>query len=453
MSKMFEPSLRQIEDWHYNYILKKKQPANTIEFKLELINVDIVSFEKAYCELLKKHESLRTRFPKINGEIMQEVISYSFDMHRLLLFDIGEQNENNFIKSKKKEICFHLKDLKNGNLSRGLLIVKKPQVGIFIFIIHHIISDFWSLNILKEELLSLYNSFKTEQLTEIKPQNLNLGNYIEKQNLIYREKQNIINKFWLSNLLTSEWHTDFSEMYRFLNQNNIDTNTLKAVKNWQTIRSKDLIRKPRGELFTTYIDSSVYASMQQFCAKNHVSTFGLLLASFSILANKLTRNESVLIQTHFSNRIEPMSRKVVGNLIGKALVHLSLNTQDSIHNYVHYAYRTYLESIINLLLNSEKLSPLKLTTRSFLFFNFKDKNMIGRQQQVNLTPLRQLNQHVESPLVCVSSEYQNTISMSWYYHLDYFNFEAIRLVTNEHASILKRMIANDSEKLIDILTQ
>jgi hypothetical protein len=451
MPKLYEPSLRQIEDWHYNYILRKTQPANAIEFKLELINPEVESLKKAYSELIRRHESLRTRFPKIDGKIRQEVIPFCSSCHKLLVFEIQTDNGDKYIERKKKEAYYRIKDLKGGCIATGMLFMKDVDKALFVFIIHHIISDHWSLNILRKELLGLYDSYKRGHGNDSSTPEFNLHDYIENQNTIFGQKQSTIINFWLNNLRNGKWQTNFGAIHAFLRKKGVNTDSLSTVHGWEKIRSKDLIRRPLGELYTICLEPDLYAKIKEFSAKTNASVFSLLLASFSLLSTKITGNEKCLIQTHFANRIDPISRHIVGNLIGKVLVPLSVSAEKSVYEYVHCTYQVFVDSISNLLLNSEKLSSLKITTRSFLFFNFIDKTMVGDKSQPILPPLRQLNQHVESPLVCFSSEYNNTITLSWFYHLGYFDFEAMTVISHEHITLLKAMVADKAQKVEKVL--
>src|SRR5882757_2198592 len=77
MTTYYTPSPRQIQDWHINYTLKKRQSPNILTFDIRLAgHTDVSCLHKAYADMIKKHAILRIFFPLIDGEIKQQIHDY-----------------------------------------------------------------------------------------------------------------------------------------------------------------------------------------------------------------------------------------------------------------------------------------------------------------------------------------------------------------------------------------
>lgn len=113
-------------------------------------HVDTDRMNKSIGRLISRHEILRTNFIEVEGVAWQKIIPKMDFMLDVVEMDKGELQELIHIQMNTK---FNLQE---GPLLRGLL-VREAEHDTLILTIHHIISDGWSLNILKEELLSFYS--------------------------------------------------------------------------------------------------------------------------------------------------------------------------------------------------------------------------------------------------------------------------------------------------------
>lgn len=111
---------------------------------------DIDKLKKAFSMLVNKHESLRTYFEVVNGDIVQKILD-NFDFN--LNVAKGSYNNlnlyfNDFIKPF---------DLKSAPLFRAKLINFENNKSLLLLDMHHIISDGASLQIFMKDLCDLYN--------------------------------------------------------------------------------------------------------------------------------------------------------------------------------------------------------------------------------------------------------------------------------------------------------
>ncbi|MET3038601.1 condensation domain-containing protein, partial [Chryseobacterium sp. NRRL B-14859] len=112
-----------------------------------------------------------------DGEVYQHILTDVFEesfAHLILDFSIEEGNVSEIIRSESNRIF----DLSEGPLIRFTVLEDVSGGGyIFCLVMHHIISDGWSMDILKKELFTLYYSFKEGDPAVLPPLALQYKDY------------------------------------------------------------------------------------------------------------------------------------------------------------------------------------------------------------------------------------------------------------------------------------
>ena len=113
--------------------------------------LNVKAFEQAFAEIIKRHESLRTRFEDVGG-VPQQVIDEPGEW-KLKLVDLSGTDENERearrIASADAQRPFVLAQEWG---MRAQLLRLDDMDHILVLTMHHIVSDGWSLGVLFEEL-------------------------------------------------------------------------------------------------------------------------------------------------------------------------------------------------------------------------------------------------------------------------------------------------------------
>jgi Condensation domain/KR domain/Phosphopantetheine attachment site len=163
--------------------------------------LDVHSFEQALKYVIERHESLRTNFSLIDGEICQTIISFD-KLSFTLNLEVANSNETwqDFIQ-RERDLLF---DLDDGPLFRTRLIQLKPDYFMFIFVVDHILIDGWSTNILLMEITKAYDSFYNGNQPQFEKLNFQYKDYVYWCERMLN-KDNVAHKsFWLDKL-HGEW--------------------------------------------------------------------------------------------------------------------------------------------------------------------------------------------------------------------------------------------------------
>lgn len=122
--------------------------------------LDIDATERAFQEIIRRHEALRTTFNMVESQLMQIVapqMPFALDIIDLQMFseDVRRTKGRRLIKEQ-----FHRPfDLLHGPLLRVTLLKLREQSHALLFCMHHIISDAWSMEIMFTEFKTLYAAY------------------------------------------------------------------------------------------------------------------------------------------------------------------------------------------------------------------------------------------------------------------------------------------------------
>ena len=142
--------------------------------------IDVSALERSINEIVRRHESLRTAFKVIDGEPMQ-VVAPRLQL-RLPVTDLrhlpeAEREEEALrIANDQAQTQF---DISKWPLLRASLLVLADEDNIFLLTMHHIVCDFWSLELFQEELSIFYEAFCSGRLSPLPELPIQYGDFAE----------------------------------------------------------------------------------------------------------------------------------------------------------------------------------------------------------------------------------------------------------------------------------
>lgn len=122
--------------------------------------LDLSALERSLNEIVRRHEALRTTFASEAGQPVQIIaptMRVPLAIEHLEELPLDErESEARRLATEEVHRPF---DLARGPLLRMKLLRLGPEEHILIFVMHHIVSDSWSLGIFLRELATLYTAF------------------------------------------------------------------------------------------------------------------------------------------------------------------------------------------------------------------------------------------------------------------------------------------------------
>ena len=249
----------------------------------------VAALEKAFQQLITRHEVLRTRFLMVAGELKQQVLQQvSFT---LPVTDLSEHAHPIEAATQLVEQD-HAQpfDLTCTPLMRIQLLKVAPQRHIFMFNIHHIISDVWSLDILVREMLALYRDALEGKASQLPPLRIQYKDYSHWQHQILAgETTQSHQNYWLQQFTPP------------LPQLNLPTDFPRPVM--QTFR---------GHTLNFHLDKRTTENLAAFCQQQQVSLFTFVLAATRTLLYRYTGQEDIIIGSPIAGRNHPDLEDQIG---------------------------------------------------------------------------------------------------------------------------------------------
>ncbi|MFP2964376.1 condensation domain-containing protein, partial [Myxococcus sp. 1LA] len=142
------------------WFLDRLQPGGTeynVPYVLRLDGpLDVSVLERAFSELVRRHEVLRTAFPEEGGAPVQRIAPPA--PVRIPIVEVGSQGASEVQRHVRAEVDRSF-DLSHGPLLRPRLLKQDARAHVLVVMLHHIVSDGWSASVLLRELAALYAAF------------------------------------------------------------------------------------------------------------------------------------------------------------------------------------------------------------------------------------------------------------------------------------------------------
>ncbi|QJB39313.1 amino acid adenylation domain-containing protein [Chitinophaga oryzae] len=225
------------------------------------------ALEKAFRALLEKHEILRTIFVSRNGLPYQRVLDPQAEQFRRSFF-VYDENKTAATAAALMERHVHdIFDLQLGPLMKVIVYVLGTDDHLLLFNIHHIITDGHSMDLLLQEICTLYNIYQQSPDSQYLPPELQYRDFSAWQNrLLDAGSGKDMRSFWLEMFNTIPERLKFPVDYPW---GHVD-------------------QKPRGDFIVQEIDDEVVKVLTNISHESNASLFMTLMACMSVLFHKQT---------------------------------------------------------------------------------------------------------------------------------------------------------------------
>jgi tyrocidine synthetase-3 len=273
--------------------------------------VQNMNLNNAFQSVIERHESLRTIFKEVDGELRQYVLNkIDFKIEEkdfTKLQDVKKELETEINKSSNSSF-----QLDRGPLLRVKLIQFSKKEYALILAIHHIISDGWSVSVLMKEVMDAYRSFCTDQHTTTTPLRIQYKDY---SNWIHRkfsgDAEALYKKYW----------TD-----RFGDQAEI----LQLPLDFSRPDSKTY----NGALCKFYFNKKLHAGIQAFCKNNSTTLFNFLHATLTVLLYKYSGQRKMVLGTPVAGRNHSDLEHQIGLYVNTIALQTELKPEQSFLDYL-----------------------------------------------------------------------------------------------------------------------
>jgi non-ribosomal peptide synthetase component F len=236
--------------------------------------LDVAALKQALNFIVARHDALRTTFKPTDGKPTQSIASeISCEMPFVDLSNLPEaerEAESQLLLQQEIQRRF---DLAEGPLIRAMLLRLDENEHIFLVTMHHIVTDGWSVGIFHRELSELYRAFlagNPSPLADLPIQYTDFAHW---------QRQWLDGGVYESQL--SYWRKQFTPLPPVL-----ELPTDYPRPNVQAYRGF------RGGHNTISLSEELTRALQQFCQRNGVTLFMVLLAAYKVLLHRYTAKKT-----------------------------------------------------------------------------------------------------------------------------------------------------------------
>ncbi len=250
------------------------------------------AFIEAMQSLHDRHESLRTTFFMHDGVPRQRVATYS--VPSITILDISDESD----VEQKARSRFRLEASRPFNLAAGPLYrctLLKTGDGnyVFIFVIHHIISDVWSLGVMVAELSQIYNARVTGSLPELPILSIQYRDFAAWQNKVLAADEIQSDRaYWLEKL----------------------GGTLPLL-DLPTDFPRPLVKTYAGASLHFHLEKHLSDQLRAIASAEEASLFALLISLVRTLVYRYTGQEDLVIGSPVAGRTHPDLEPQIGFFI------------------------------------------------------------------------------------------------------------------------------------------
>ena len=332
--RVFPLSLAQQRLWFLDQLLPGN-PAYNVPFGIRLQgDLNPEALESIVRELIQRHEILRTKFTIEAGHPIQVVsIDSTIEIPFIDLMELpisDRQSKAYRIATEQARISFNLAA---GPLLRLKLIRLSLQEHLLLCVMHHIVCDGWSLEILIRELAALYTQYSGGPIAPLADLPIQYGDYAQWQ----RE--------WIvDDLLAGQaqyWRQKLSGAPAFLD--------LPADRVRPAEKSYD------GANYVIPVPKELMNSLAEFAHTQRATLFMAMLAGFKALLHFYTSVDDILVGVPVAGRNRVELEDSIGFFVNTLVLRTDLSGDPCFRELLGRVREVALDAFANADLPFEKL--------------------------------------------------------------------------------------------------
>ncbi|MBU6463207.1 MAG: non-ribosomal peptide synthetase, partial [Bradyrhizobium sp.] len=406
-------------------------PAYNIAFALKLsgrLKVDALA--AALTEIVRRHEALRTRFEARDGLGVQLVDPPWPVVLQSLTVAIGEAHQRARLAAERPF------DLAADRLLRVELFRIAPEDHVLVLVMHHIVSDGWSMKVLIREMQALYGAAVEGRRPTLRELPIQYADYA------------VWHRQWLANGVVDRQLAYW-------------TGRLAGAPDGlalPTDRPRPAVQSFRGSAHRFALTGELMTSLRSLARAERATLFMVLLAAFDVLLMRWSGQRDVVVGTPIAGRPRAETEGLIGFFVNMLALRLDLSGDPSFREVVRRVKVAALEAFAHQDLPFEKLvealQPARDLSRQPVFqtaFALQDVSI----ESITLPGLaaRPLDEEVRSArfdLELSMTEVAGGLSATLNYATDLFDSPTIERLAGHFVRLLEALVADPLRRVSEV---
>ena len=280
--------------------------------------LDIPALERAFQQIIARHEALRSTFHVVAAEPIQRI-------HPIMEGVFRVQDASGWSESKLRNRLIteahHPFDLEKGPAWRAILFTRNGNSEHTLLLsMDHIVTDFWSMTVLARELFAFYEANKSSKPISLPPLAARYSDYVRWQMEMLAGSQG--EKLW------EYWRDELSSEVPALNL--------------PTDRPPTPLQTYRGDSAHRIMEGDLYAQLKALSHEQGTTMFVTLLAAFQTLLHRYSNQERFLVGSVTAGRSHAELANLVGYFINPIALRADFSGNPTFHEILQRVRRTTL---------------------------------------------------------------------------------------------------------------
>jgi amino acid adenylation domain-containing protein len=306
--------------------------------------------ERALRRIIERHEPLRTVFVDRDQGPQQFIrATFAFDLARVDLQTLDATAQAQVVKAAMDADVHKPFDLSEDVMLRASFIRLSPQEGVMLATMHHIASDGWSMGVLMQEFVQLYDAYARGLNDPLAPLAIQYADYAQWQ------------RQWLEGAVLDEqlgyWERQLA--------------ALPVVHGLPLDRPRPPLQGFQGAVHYQSLDAATLAALKQLALDHQITLFMLLHAMFAVLLARHSHSNDIVIGTPMANRLQKELEPLVGFFVNTLVLRADCSAEQSVRAYLAQVRQVHLDAQANQDVPFEhlveRLRPARSTAHTALF--------------------------------------------------------------------------------------
>lgn len=426
------------------WFLARLYQGTTLYTSMGTINLfgelNVPALERTLTELVRRHESLRTTFDERDGQPIQCIAPpHPITLEPIDLRGLPADERQSALRRVRQETFNYSFDLSRGPLVLFQLILVDDQHQLLLIPMHHIITDGWSMGVLRREFNVLYDAFRADRPSPLPEPYVQYADYA-----MWQRK-------WLSGSVLEQQLTYWR-------------NTLEGIENLQLPIDRPRPTKPRynSARQSFAIDPACTHVLRAIGHQEEATLFMTLLAVFQVVLGRYAGQNDVVVGTPIANRTRTELEGVIGFFVNTLALRTNLSGNPSFRDVLRRARHTCLEAYAHQDLPFERLVEELAPERDlgiqplfqvlFVLQNTPDAGDASQRRRGGATPITAPAEgSTYFDLTLMAMEQGDEINAALFYNTDLFEPETIQQMVH-HLEALLRAVTDQPDTPLNNLS-
>jgi amino acid adenylation domain-containing protein len=399
--------------------------------------LNMAALERSLNEIIKRHESLRTTFGKVDGrptQVIAPTLTIQLPVVDLRKLPASEQEtEVRRLVTAEAQRPF---DLSQGPLIRGTVLRLGDEEHVGLLTMHHIVSDGWSTGILVREVATLYVAFCAGGSSPLPALPIQYADFAHWQRQwLQGEVLETQIAYWKKQLIGAP-----------------------ALVDLPTDHPRPAVQTFRGAHQSLVLPKHLQEGFKTLSRQEGVTLFMTLLAAFKVLLYRYTSQDDLIVGTPIANRNRLETEGLIGFFVNALVLRTDLSGNPSFREFLRRVREVCLgayghqdlpfDRLVEELHLKRDLSRNPLFQVMFVMHNAPLRTV--ELPGLTLSPVEGDSETAHFDLTLQIMDAGQGLTAAFVYNTDLFEAGTIARMLGNFQTLLEAMVANPEQRLSDL---